>query len=87
MTENKYSLEMIAARRMEKKEELRKSKENIYNLTNRLFSPPETKSKMDLIMHNFNSGMAAYDGIMTGIKIYRRLKSIFGGRKNNYNRK
>lgn len=87
MAENKYSLEMIAARRMEKKEELRKSKENIYNLTNRLFSPPETKSKMDLIMHNFNSGMAAYDGIMTGIKIYRRLKSIFGGRKNNYSRK
>lgn len=82
--DNKYSLEIITARRLEKKEELRKSKENIYNLTHRLFSPPETKSKMDLIMHNFNSGMAAYDGIMTGIKIYRRIRAAFGGKKNRY---
>lgn len=87
MTENKYSLEMITARRMEKKKELKVSKENIYDLTQKLFSPPETKNKMDLIMHNFNSGMAAYDGIMTGIKIYRRLKDIFSRKSHKYGRR
>lgn len=81
--ENKYSMEIIRARKLEKKEELNNSKDKIFRLTQRLFAPPQTKSKMELIMHNFNSGMAAYDGIMTGIRIYRRVKDILGIRKSN----
>lgn len=84
---SKYSLEIITAKRLEKKEELRISKEKIQNLTQELFSPPETKSKMDLIMHNINSGMAAYDGIMTGVKIYRRIREIFGRKKQGVSKK
>ena len=84
---SKYSLEIITAKKLEKKEELRISKEKIQSLTQELFSPPETKSKMDLIMHNINSGMAAYDGIMTGVKIYRRIREIFGRKKQGGSKK
>ena len=84
---SKYSLEIITAKKLEKKEELRISKEKIQSLTQELFSPPETKSKMDLIMHNINSGMAAYDGIMTGVKIYRRIREIFGRKKQGSSKK
>ncbi|MDN0070911.1 hypothetical protein QVN97_02665 [Bacteroides caecigallinarum] len=78
----KYSIQIISDRKNSKKAELRASKERIQELTQNLFSPPETKSKMDLMMHHFNTGMAAYDGIMTGVKIYRRIKEIFSGKKH-----
>lgn len=78
----KYSIQIISDRKNSKKTELRASKERIHELTQNLFSPPETKSKMDLMMHHFNTGMAAYDGIMTGVKIYRRIKEIFSGKKH-----
>ena len=78
----KYSIQIISDRKNSKKAELRASKERIHELTQNLFSPPETKSKMELMMHHFNTGMAAYDGIMTGVKIYRRIKEIFSGKKH-----
>lgn len=78
----KYSIQIISERKNNKKTELKASKERIYELTQNLFSPPETKNKMDLMMHHFNTGMAAYDGIMTGVKIYRRIKKIFSGKKH-----
>lgn len=78
----KYSIQIISERKNNKKAELRASKEKIHELTQNLFSPPETKNKMDLIMHHFNTGIAAYDGIMTGVKIYRRIKGYFSGRKH-----
>ncbi len=78
----KYSIQIISERKNNKKTELKASKERIYELTQNLFSPPETKNKMDLMMHHFNTGMAAYDGIMTGVKIYRRIKEIFSGKKH-----
>lgn len=78
----KYSIQIICERKNNKKAELKASKERIYELTQNLFSPPETKNKMDLMMHHFNTGLAAYDGIMTGVKIYRRIKDIFSGKKH-----
>lgn len=78
---NPYTIETISRMRAEKKEELKQSKVKMQRLAQNLFSPPETKNKMDLMMHHFNTGMAAYDGIMTGIKIYRRIKGMFKKRK------
>ena len=77
----KYSIQIISERKSRKKDELRQSKQRIHELTQNLFSPPETKNKMDLMNH-FNTGLAAYDGIMTGVKIYRRIKEIFSGKKH-----
>lgn len=79
---NKYSIQIISERRAQKKEELKTSKERIQELTQNLFSPPETKNKMDLMIHHFNTGMAAYDGIMTGIKIYKRIRAVFSRKKH-----
>lgn len=79
----KYSIQDITERKNNKKSELSASKKKIQELTQNLFSPPETKSKMDLMMHHFNTGMAAYDGIMTGVKIYKRLRAVFSRKKYN----
>ena len=79
----KYSIQIISERKSRKKAEVRQSKERIHELTQNLFSPPETKNKMDLMMHHFNTGMAAYDGIMTGVKIYKRLRAVFSRKKYN----
>lgn len=82
MNNNKYTLENISELRALKKEEIKKSKENIRELSRILFAPPESRSKMDILINNFNTGMAAYDGIMTGLKVLKRIKSTFR-RKNS----
>ncbi|MBU3838341.1 MAG: hypothetical protein H9777_08535 [Candidatus Phocaeicola faecigallinarum] len=79
----KYSIQDITERKNNKKSELSASKKKIQELTQNLFSPPEAKNKMDLMMHHFNTGMAAYDGIMTGVKIYKRLRAVFSRKKYN----
>lgn len=77
----KYSIQLVSERKAQKKAELKASKDSIQEIAQDLFSPPETKNKMDLLMHHFNTGMAAYDGIMTGVRIYKRIKSAFTRKK------
>lgn len=77
----KYSIQLVSERKAQKKAELKASKDRIQEIAQDLFSPPETKNKMDFLMHHFNTGMAAYDGIMTGVRIYKRIKSAFTRKK------
>lgn len=76
-----YSIENIRQRRLAKQEELRQSKERIQDLGQQLFAPHESKNKIDGLMQQVNMGIAAYDGIMTGIKILRRIRGVFDKRK------
>ena len=63
----KYSIQDITERKNNKKSELSASKKKIQELT----------------QNHFNTGMAAYDGIMTGVKIYKRLRAVFSRKKYN----
>lgn len=76
-----YSVESIAQRRAEKKEEILLSKARIQNLTQELFAPQKSKNQMDNMMQHINAGIAAYDGLMTGLKILRRVRGFFSRNK------
>lgn len=76
-----YTLETIAELRQGKKAELEASKELIQDLSRELFAPQESKNKFDQLMQQVNAGIAAYDGLMTGIKIFRRIRGFFNRKK------
>ena len=72
-----YTLEEINRLRSEKREEARLSKERLQQLGQELFAPQESKGKLDSFMQQINMGIAAYDGIMTGMKVLRRIRNYF----------
>ena len=72
-----YTLEDIIARKQAKRKEILQSKECLQTLAQDLFAPNESKNKLDGLMQHVNMGIAAYDGIMTGIKILRRVRGFF----------
>ena len=72
-----YSVNIITQRRLKKKAEIKASQEKIMTITQNIFSPPKNLSKMDSIMNNLNAGIAAYDGLMTGIKIFKKIRMTF----------
>lgn len=80
-TKEPYSIELIAQRKKEKREEILASKKRMQNLAQQLFSPTKSDNKIDSMMQHVNMGIAAYDGIMTGIKILRRVQSFFSKKK------
>ena len=41
-------------------------------------------NRIDSLMQQINMGIAAYDGLMTGIKILRRVRGFFGGKNKKY---
>ncbi len=68
-----------------KKKEVRRQIENqeaLMRLTvSELFSPTKAISKMEFVINSFNSGMAVIDGMMTGLKIVRRVRFLFKKKK------
>lgn len=76
-----YSVEIISQLRAQKKQELRESKERIQLLTQELFSPQKSKNKMENMMQHINAGIAAYDGLKTGIMIFQRIHRFFNRKK------
>ena len=76
-----YTIEIIRQQRLNKKEELSQSKERMQQLAHQLFAPQESKNKFEGMMQHINMGIAAYDGVMTGVKILRRIRYFFGGNK------
>ena len=77
---NHYTLEMIRQQRIDKKKEILQSKEQMLHLAHQLFAPPQSKNKFEGMMQHVNMGIAAYDGLMTGIKVLRRVRAFFGRR-------
>lgn len=80
-TPTNYSMEMIFKLRAQKKQELRNSKERIQKLTGDLFAPQQSKNKIENIMQHVNAGIAAYDGLRTGIMIFQRIRYFFNRKK------
>ena len=65
----------------ERKEEIKRQIDDqgrIITLTVRdIFAPAPSDSATNTLMNSFTKGLAIYDGVMTGIKIMRRLKAFF----------
>lgn len=72
------TLEDIALRKAELQKDIQEKKENIKELSRELFAPLEpATNKANAMMRAFNTGMAIYDGAMTGVKIVRRIRKLF----------
>ena len=71
------TLDMICQQKAEKLAEIRASKQRIANNAREIFNPSETINSANSLMSNFNSGMAIFNGIMTGFKIIKRIRELF----------
>ncbi len=74
---SKITLEMIGQQKTEKLAEIRESKQRISETVRHLFKPEETMEGTQGIMHNFNSGIAIFNGLITGFKIIKRIRNFF----------
>ncbi len=72
-----YTLEIICQQKAEKLAEIRASKQRMSESVRQLFKPEETMEGAHAVMHNFNSGIAIFNGIMTGFKIIKRIRNFF----------
>lgn len=72
-----YTLDMICQQKAALLAEIRQSKQRITNQSHELFYPGETINGANMLMNNFNSGIAIFNGIMTGFKIIKRIRSLF----------
>ena len=42
-----------------------------------LFAPQRSMTRMEGLLQHVNAGIAAYDGVMTGLKVLRRIQAFF----------
>ena len=78
-----YTLESLEKLKAEKTSELEKSKEKIADLTHAIMAPPAVNNNMELWMHYASNGMTAYRGLMTCVKLFKRLKGTFTKKKKS----
>ena len=71
------TLDMICQQKAEKLSEIRASKQRISRQARELFHPAETTSQSNALINNFSSGIAIFNGVLTGLKLIRRIRSIF----------
>jgi hypothetical protein len=75
------TLEMIQQMRREKLKEIRAAGKTIKNTTSGIFSPQERQTGVNGLMQQVGTGIAIYDGVMTGIKIIRQIRKMFKRRR------
>ena len=71
------TLDMICQQKAEKLAEIRASKQRISESARQLFRPVETAGGASILVNKFSSGIAIFNGVMTGFKIIKRIRSLF----------
>lgn len=71
------TLESLARMKAEKLKEVRASKKRMSEQAQRLFIPSKTPSEESALMQSISSGIAIFDGVMTGIRIMRKIQRFF----------
>lgn len=72
------TLESIAQQKAKLRQQIQQRKDTIAILTKEIMAPVSPAAgKTGLMMRAFNTGMAAFDGIMLGLKIIRRMRKLF----------
>lgn len=74
---NVITLDIISQQKAEKLEEIRASKKRIVDNARQIFHPTETLNSANTLMNNFSSGMVIFNGVLTGFKIIKRIRSFF----------
>ena len=71
------TLDKIYQQKAEKLAEIQTSKQRIANQARELFHPSGTVGGTNILMNNFSSGIAIFNGVMTGFKIIKRIRNLF----------
>ena len=71
------TLDMICQQKADKLAEIRASKQRIADQAHELFHPSEVIGGAKLLSNNFSSGIAIFNGVMTGFKIIKRIRKFF----------
>lgn len=71
------TLDMICQQKTEKLAEIRASKQRITDQARELFRPSEAIGSAKMLSNNFSSGIAIFNGVMTGFKIIKRIRKFF----------
>lgn len=75
--EERFTLEKLEAMKLAKREDILKSKEVLFQLTQQIMEPRKTYSKVDTTLNYVKTGFAVYDGVRTGVKLWARIRSLF----------
>lgn len=77
----KITLEEIARRKEETLEKIRAQQGAMTTTAKKIFAPlAPAASAGNAMMRSFNTGMAIFDGVMMGMKIMKKLRSLFRDR-------
>ena len=71
------TLEEISSRKKEVQRQIKEQQQLMQSTAAGLFAPVTAANKVELFMNSVNSGMAMFDGVMTGIKVVRRVRGFF----------
>ena len=74
-------LQEIRTRRAEVKSQIKESADFIKITTHKLFTPPQSTSKLDSFMNMVDQGLALYDGVMMGMRVARHIRRFFEKRR------
>lgn len=83
----RYDMERIAAMKAGLQNELNESRQRIAQHWDNLTTEPAQQTRQQMFMNQVSKGLALYDGVMTGYKLYKRLRlmgslvSWFTGKK------
>ena len=75
------TLEEISRQKKDVYRQIKEQKQLIQLTATDLFAPVEAANKVELFMNSVNSGIAVVDGVMTGMKVMRRVRSFFRRKK------
>ena len=79
--QSNITFEDVIRLKREKKDEIRQCKQRMMAITHAVFSPSPKTGKVDGLMNHISTGIAIYDGVMTGIKIMRKARKVFGSHR------
>lgn len=75
------TLEEISRQKKDVYRQIKEQKQLIQLTATDLFAPVKSANKVELFMNSVNSGIAVVDGVMTGMKVMRRVRSFFRRKK------
>ncbi|MBR5764064.1 MAG: hypothetical protein IKX93_05535 [Bacteroidaceae bacterium] len=72
------SLEYIQQEKERVKALLEKSQDRLKDISQKLISPPKPKDKREQVAALVGNAFTIFDGVMIGIKVTQRIRSLFG---------
>lgn len=76
------TIESIVLQKKELKKQLDAQKGVMTEKARELFAPLKpAANKGNAVMRAFNTGMAVFDGVMLGVKMMRKMRNMFHGKR------